>query len=738
MELGRADRARRWLAIGAGWLAYGLVRVVLLRVGQTPGMHWSWTSSIVVVCSMALFWAVATPAVFALSARVRPDRLGLGGALAVHTLAALGAALGVTLVRQLAVHLVYPAEPVRYLGTLISLLDFNLITYATLAVLGTTLDRHREYVASRRRTLSLLTQLAEARLQFLQRQLQPHFLFNALNTVAELARESPRLASRTLLNVARLLRSAMDHADDPEVTVREELATLAPFLEIQRLRFSDSLDIELEVDDGARDAFVPPMLLQPLIENAVRHGRAGRGLRGRVTIVARRAGTRLTVRVEDDGARFSGSFPRTLPARTGHGIGLQNTTERLQRLYGADHSFALRLESDGTTIAELDLPYRCAPSHPATAPSMRSVDAPRLLRMTQDDLAFVVPIVDGDARPDGGPRPDLAPAPATPTAVERVGAPKLSARAWLLIAAGWAAAAAFWMTQGWLLERMMHPRSATWTVGLVDAVSAVVWLAETPIVLWLARVVRVVRPRIWRPVAFHLAAAGLLGALHLTICLSIGVADRPLLSSANVNPFTLDLCIYLALLAWSHMRDFTTWYRARSVDAACTEAAIARARLDASAVTLHTPFVLDVLEATAALATTSAARTELVVERLADLLRVVLRTSGQDTRTVRDELWLLERCLDVHAALSGTRPTLHTQVDEATLSARVAPGVGHAAMEQVLARGRAAAAAGLRVDVDTIGPANARELRVRVWSPARGGAPGTRQAPAHSDPRIAR
>jgi two-component system sensor histidine kinase AlgZ len=365
----RIATGRQWLAIGGAWLLYWLIYSVLLvalpmynRSGK--GWSWSWVS-VANVLSMALFWTLATPLVFSLARRLRPDHVGWPRALTLHFVSALVLAVGVTPIRVWIIHHTMPDAPVPILRPFFFYLDYNFITYGMLAIVGTAFDRYREYTVSRRRTLVLLIQLAEARLQFLQRQLQPHFLFNALNTVAELARESPAMARRTLLNLSRLLRSAIDYADSPEVTLREELATLEPFLEIQRQRFSDSLDISCDVSPDVLAARVPPMLLQPLIENAVRHGRAGRGERGRVVVVGRVVQGRLLLRVEDDGARSIAGTP-TSRSRGGHGIGLRNTSERLSQLYGDDHRFALRQETDGTTIVELDVPFRTTPVEPQT------------------------------------------------------------------------------------------------------------------------------------------------------------------------------------------------------------------------------------------------------------------------------------------------------------------------------------------------------------------------------------
>jgi two-component system LytT family sensor kinase len=709
--LQRIASGRQLLAIGGAWLMYWLIYSLLLVTlpqYSKSGMGWSWIRGADVL-GMALFWTLATPFVFSLARRLRPDRVGWPRALALHLLSALVLAIGVTPIRLWILHLTMPDEPVPILRPFFYYLDYNFITYGMLAIVGTAFDRYREYTVSRRRTRVLLTQLAEARLQFLQRQLQPHFLFNALNTVAELARETPAMARRTLLNLSRLLRSAIDYADSPEVTLREELATLEPFLEIQRQRFSESLDISCDVSSDALDARVPPMLLQPLIENAVRHGRAGRGERGRVVVIARAAHGRLQLRVEDDGARWSSAVSTARPSG-GHGIGLRNTSERMTQLYGSDHVFALRQEVDGTTIVELDLPFRSAPVEPQTPLGVSQV--PDVLQgrvqfgPLPGEFCATVPLEEGAD---------------TPTELlmesdesEARPAPRLTKRAWGFVALAWLATGVYWLGQDWTVERLRSGKPTPWHMGMVDFVSAMVWLALTPIVLWLARAVRLQRGRVLLALTFHLVAAALVAALHLWICFSVGVDDRKLLLAVNVNPFTLDLCIYFALLAWSHARDFTAWYEARGITAARTEAAIARSRVDATAIALHTPFLLSVLSSAASMAVVDPARTERVVERLGDLLRTVLRSVGQGVRTVRDEVLLLECCLDVQTEITGTAIEVHSTVDEECMGAYVPPGIVHAVMDYILARALAAPTSPLRVDVEPAGRRHAREIVFRI------------------------
>jgi len=182
------------------------------------------------------------------------------------------------------------------------------------------------------RAAQLEGSLARAELRNLRLQLQPHFLFNALNTISATMYDDPRAADEMLAQLAELLRASLRTAQTDEVPLHEELAVLACYLAILRARFGDRLTVSIDADPATTDALVPSMILQPLVENAVRHGNAERLGRGTVAIRARRDGGHLILEVEDDG---NGERP----AAPGTGLGLSGTAERLHLLYGNDQTF---------------------------------------------------------------------------------------------------------------------------------------------------------------------------------------------------------------------------------------------------------------------------------------------------------------------------------------------------------------------------------------------------------------
>jgi two-component system LytT family sensor kinase len=213
--------------------------------------------------------------------------------------------------------------------------------------------------AARRRELrdaQLAGNLARAQLHNLRLQLQPHFLFNALNTISATMYEDPAAADEMLGGLAELLRSSLRTAQSDEVPLEEELAILDRYLALMRARFGERLAVSIELDPAAAGALVPSLLLQPLVENAIRHGNAERAGRGAIAVRARAEGGRLVLEVEDDGpgdARRNGH-------RTDSGVGLAATAERLQILYGDAATFTAGDGTAGGFLARATLPLRRA------------------------------------------------------------------------------------------------------------------------------------------------------------------------------------------------------------------------------------------------------------------------------------------------------------------------------------------------------------------------------------------
>ena len=202
----------------------------------------------------------------------------------------------------------------------------------------------------------LRRELVEARLEALRMQLNPHFLFNTLHAISALIHDDPEAADRMVARLSELLRLSLDQSRPQQVPLSEEMAFLGRYLEIERARFGERLKIEMQIEPAAQDAMVPFLLLQPLVENAVRHGIEPREQTGHVAISAQRNNGRLELRVRDDGA----GLPAGADAPARQGIGLSNTQSRLRHLYGEDFRFELARLAEGGLEARIAIPYRTA------------------------------------------------------------------------------------------------------------------------------------------------------------------------------------------------------------------------------------------------------------------------------------------------------------------------------------------------------------------------------------------
>jgi two-component system LytT family sensor kinase len=193
--------------------------------------------------------------------------------------------------------------------------------------------------------------LAETRLQLLKMQLHPHFLFNTLNAVSELVHENPAAADRMIARLSHLLRETLDVGSVDLVPLSREIELLAHYVEIQRARFGARLDVSIEADDEVRKALVPIFILQPLVENAIKHGLAAHIRAGRIAVRATRDADRTVVEIVDDG-------PGITAGDVKDGVGLGNTRARLQEMYGSRQTFDVTNAPGGGTLARLSLPWQ--------------------------------------------------------------------------------------------------------------------------------------------------------------------------------------------------------------------------------------------------------------------------------------------------------------------------------------------------------------------------------------------
>jgi two-component system LytT family sensor kinase len=305
------------------------------------------------------FWGLAAAFVLRLGGRLSSER---GRTSLILYVTAVGSVLCVAhmlFAAQLSVWF-EPFMPIpgptfaqAFIGQLPSVLLIDVLVFVLLVVAGNALGAHQRTRHLERRESRLEVELARAQLEALRLEIHPHFLFNTLNSIAALIRvkDNPQ-ALEMVLGLSELMRATVDGPRDHLVPLSTEIDFVRRYADLQRTRFADRLDIDWDVDDASLTVPVPTLLLQPLVENAIRHGAAARAGRCRVTIAARLDSGRLHLRVRDDGVGLPAGFELTRDA----GTGLRNTGSRLQQLYGSRASFEVRAAAGGGVVAEVILP----------------------------------------------------------------------------------------------------------------------------------------------------------------------------------------------------------------------------------------------------------------------------------------------------------------------------------------------------------------------------------------------
>ncbi|GLC26391.1 sensor histidine kinase [Roseisolibacter agri] len=306
-----------------------------------------------------MLWAVLTPTVIRLTRRVPIVRARLARALVVHLGAALGCVVLLgsfweTISRTLVAAGAGTSGFWRQVLSPVGHAMVGFVTYGCIVAAVTAYDAversHRAALATAR----LERDVAQAREQAIKMQVHPHFLFNTLHAVSVLITEDPATARAMVVHLGDFLRATLARAGLAEVPLRDELELLAHYLDVERLRFGDRLVVEVDATDEVLDAYVPDLILQPLAENAIKHGVSTRTGAHRIRVCAVRRGARLELTVEDDGAN-------DVPSDVREGIGLRSTRSRLAHLYGDEGMLTLAPRPDGGARATVSLPYHVAP-----------------------------------------------------------------------------------------------------------------------------------------------------------------------------------------------------------------------------------------------------------------------------------------------------------------------------------------------------------------------------------------
>jgi two-component system LytT family sensor kinase len=359
-------RVRLWALLLALWSAPAAISAIVVYIRMLEyGGPASWVRALLVAAPFWYLWALLTPLVLLLGHRFRLEGERLWLNVAVHALIAGimgGAHVFLVCIATRAIDAGESADTlmqeVRYFAE--AYFPFEYLIYWAILGAGYLIDYQDRYRTSALRAAHLEAQLAQAHLQALKVQLQPHFLFNTLHAISSLMDEDLEMARRMLVRLGDLLRLTLETQGIQEVSLRQELECMELYLDIERVRFSEHLDVHMLVEPEVIDAMVPNLILQPLVENAVRYGIAPLQHGGRITITARRQNDMLSLRVVDDGAGDGdGAEESFSEARTG--VGLANVRSRLVELYGRQHEFRTFRPCDGGFGVELVVPFHPAP-----------------------------------------------------------------------------------------------------------------------------------------------------------------------------------------------------------------------------------------------------------------------------------------------------------------------------------------------------------------------------------------
>ncbi len=571
-----------------------------------PSPHWR---DMFIAVSTALIWVPVVLAVEFVWRRTSPGwRLALANG-ALCTAAAVAEPLLRFSWRPSAIRATIPLQ-----SPIVAWLDINILFYVSIVAATWLRSRRRQQVATELAASRVTRALADAQLHILTLQLHPHFLFNTLNLISQLAYDSASEALRMLDNLYRLLPLSLRAVNSPQVSLRDELGFLEAYVAIQRARFRERLNISLDVAHDALNATVPHLLLQPLVENAIVHGADLRETPGFIRLRASVTEGRLHISVCDDG-------PGPGPTRS-EGLGLMNTRLRLEQMFGTDYSLTLRSgERSGSIVA---------------------IDAPLVAVQTADASGVSVPT----AAPA-----DAAGEDESPSAGE-IGHRRRSLL--LQVLAGWALVAAMWTE----LESLANTNGATpfdWNGAALSSVTNVLlWLPLTMLVVFFAHRFRPPRVAGLRRFAIH-SLLGLGVALtHTAAWLLILAAVRPAAYHKHlyesVDWLMWDVVAYVAIVALATAVSINTQRASTRVEISAKLAMLARARLASMRLRLQPGILLRGFNAIADTIDTNPVRSEIALTRMGDLLRALLQGADLEYRSVREEVSLLRAFLEVIGA----------------------------------------------------------------------------------------
>jgi len=365
-KLGAGSRWRR------RWMGVALICGIWLFIGIVFTLQGYFTSyrserpvklvdSLYLQMTWAVAWAFATPLVLLAASRLPIERNNWIRSVLLHIPICLVLSVLVTTLGRVLIWLNFGyriGRPLTYESVenfVVANFSEGIGIYLLIAVTSYAFSFYRRFREGQLRTLQLEAQLSQAQLHALKMQLHPHFLFNTLHSISALLNKDPQSARQMITRLGDFLRLTLENSGAQEVTLQKEMEFLSCYLEIERIRFQDRLVTRMELDEKTLDAKVPNLILQPIVENAIRHGIAPRSTPGLIEIEAKQLGSALRIQVRDNGPGISDH--RTSDNLFKKGLGLTNTETRLARLYGTAHRFDLRNNPEGGLVVTLEIPF---------------------------------------------------------------------------------------------------------------------------------------------------------------------------------------------------------------------------------------------------------------------------------------------------------------------------------------------------------------------------------------------
>jgi two-component system LytT family sensor kinase len=309
----------------------------------------------------AYIWALATPLILIAAAKLPIERNNWLRSTLLH----IPISLAISVVTMAIGHALLWLYLGRSIGRPYSLVVMGRFVldnfsegigiYLLIALISYAFSYYRQYRESQLRTLQLEAQLSKAQLDALKMQLQPHFLFNTLHSISALLSQDTEAARRMITRLGDFLRMTLENSGSEEVTLQQEIEFLSCYLAIERIRFQDRLTTRIEIPSDTLNAKVPNLILQPIVENAIRHGIAPRSTPGLIEIEAKHLDGHIRIQVRDNGPGLTEHRISENPSN--RGLGLANTEKRLESLYGQQHLFDLRNSPNGGFVVTMEFPF---------------------------------------------------------------------------------------------------------------------------------------------------------------------------------------------------------------------------------------------------------------------------------------------------------------------------------------------------------------------------------------------